>query len=180
MLQGLLAERFALKFHKETRDLPAYDLTIAKGGPKLQAVDVSKLPEHSTPPKVLPGGRGVEPAPVSTMPAGSMMILFGESPTRMVRGNLTVEKLANYLTTALGRPVSDRTGLNGVYAIDLSYRPDEAASADPPNGAAADARVPLASIFEALPESLGLKLEAKKSPAVLIVVDSASKVPTAN
>ena len=174
MLQGLLAQRFALKLHKETRDLPAYDLTIAKSGPKLKVVDTDKLPEQ------MGAMSNATLPPVSRMPVGAMVILFGESPTRMVRGNLTIDKLAGYLTTVLRRPVFDRTSLQGVYAIDLSYRPDEMESAGLTNQAELDAKIPNPSLFQALQETLGLKLEAKKAPGEMIVVDSASKVPTLN
>ena len=84
------------------------------------------------------------------------MILFGESPTRMVRGNLTIDKLAGYLTTVPGRPMFDRTGLQGIYAIDLSYRPDEtgpigrmnAVDGGAQSAAESDAGVPTASLRE--------------------------------
>jgi uncharacterized protein (TIGR03435 family) len=199
MLQALLAERFAVKIHKETRVLPVYELSIAKGGPKLKEVDVTKLPsmEPGLPPPPPPKGAGGGPPPVSSIPAGAILMMVSPNGARMVRGNMTIDQLANHLTSSLNRPVLDDTGLKGSYEIDLSYLGDEndgigrmMAANGPPAGAAdggrgdggrqQDANAPIATVFQALQETLGLKLDPKKAPIEMIVIDSANKVPTEN
>jgi len=202
MLQALLADRFGVKIHKETRVLPAYELTVAKGGPKLKEVETAKLPAlpepGSGPPlPPPPRGPGNGPPPLSSMPVGAVMMMINTNGSRMVRGNMTIDQLANHLTSSLDRPVFDKTELKGTYEIELSYLGNEsdgigkmiAANGPPPGqdpggrGEAthqADANTPIATIFQAVQETLGLKLEAKKSPVEMIVVDSANKIPTEN
>ena len=199
MLQALLAERFGLKIHKETKPLPTYDLTIAKGGPKLKEVDVAKLPQMpepgSAPP---PPPRAMGQRPISSMPAGATMMMISMNGSRMIRGNMTLEQLAGHLTSSLDRPVFDKTDLKGTYEIELSYLGDEndgigrmmaGMPLPPPSAGAAgrgdapreqDANAPIATLPQALQQSLGLKLEPKKAPTEVIVVDSANKVPTEN
>lgn len=198
MLQALLAERFGVKIHKETRVLPAYELTVAKGGPKLKEVETAKLPSMPEPGSALPPPRapGSGPPPLSSMPAGAIMMMININGSRMLRGNMTIEQLATHLTTSLARPVFDKTDLKGTYEIELSYLGDEndgigkmiVVNGPPPGpdpggrGDASrqpDANTPIATLFQAV-QSLGLKLEAKKSPVEMIVVDSANKVPTEN
>jgi uncharacterized protein (TIGR03435 family) len=205
MLQALLADRFGVKIHKETRTLPAYELSVAKGGPKLKEVETAKLPALPEPGSALPppppprgpGNGPPPPPPLSSMPAGAVMMMISTDGSRMVRGNMTIEQLVNHLTTSLDRPVFDKTELKGTYEIDLSYLGNEgdgigkmiAAIVPPPGldpggrGDASrqpDANAPIATIFQALQQTLGLKLEAKKSPVEMIVVDTANKVPTEN
>lgn len=201
MLQALLAERFGVKIHKETRVLPVYELSVAKGGPKMKEVETGKLPALPEPgsalPPPLPRGPSSGPPPLSSMPVGVVMMMIGTNGSRMIRGNLTVEQLAIRLTSSLDRPVFDNTGLKGTYEIDLSYLGDEndgigrmiAANGPPPDPGAPgrgdsarqqDANTPIPTIFQAVQQGLGLKLEPKKSPVEMIVVDSANKVPTEN
>jgi uncharacterized protein (TIGR03435 family) len=198
MLQAMLAERFGLKVHKETRTLPAFELSVAKGGPKLKEVDVAKLPgmpEPGAPPP--PRGPGNGPPAVSSMPAGAMMMMISPTGARMLRGNMSMDQLVGALTNNLSRPVFDKTELKGTYEIDLSYLGDEndgigrmiASMPPPPDGGGggrggdgarqADANTPTATLPQAL-QALGLKIEAKKLPIDMIVVDSANKVPTEN
>jgi uncharacterized protein (TIGR03435 family) len=202
MLQALLAERFGVKLHKETRILPAYELGVAKGGPKLKEIDTAKLPGMPEPgagPSPPEGRRG--PPSVSSMPAGAMMIMFNSNGARTFRGNMTMAQLTNYFTNSLDRPVFDNTGLKGTYEIELSYladgtdgmglgmaggpgpEPGPAAAATGGRGDAAgpqDANAPIATLFQAVQQTLGLKLDPKKAPVDMIVVDSANKVPTDN
>lgn len=197
MLQALLAERFGVKVHKETRVLPAYELSVGKG-PKMKEVDVAKLPGipepgSAFPPPPPPGGRGSGPPPVSSMPVGAVMMMFGPNGTRIVRGNMTMEQFSNYLSNSVSRPVLDDTGLKGTYEIELSYLADETDGMMIPGGGGGramdgggregpplqDASAPTATLSQAV-QTLGLKLEAKKAPVDMIVIDSANKVPTEN
>jgi uncharacterized protein (TIGR03435 family) len=203
MLQAMLAERFGLKIHKETRTLPAFELTVAKSGPKLKETDVAKLPgfpepgSNAPPPPPPPRGPGNGPPALSNMPAGAIMMMMSPTGARMLRGNMTMDQLVNSLTSSLSRPVFDKTDLKATYEIELSYLGDEndsvgrmmASLPPPPDGGGAgrggdgahqaDANVPTATLAQAL-QALGLKLEAKKLPIDMIVVDGANKVPTEN
>jgi len=197
MLQALLAERFALKVHKITKELPTYDLIAAKGGPKLKEVDVDKLPKPGSAPPP-PPPRTLGPRPLSSMPAGTTMMMMSANGSRVLRGNITLDQLANQLTGALGRPVFDRTDLKGTYEIELSYLGDENDGMGrtmanlplpPPDSGVgghgdgarqADNNAPIATVFQAVQQTLGLKLEPRKAPVEIIVVDSANKAPTEN
>ena len=137
MLQSLLADRFKLVLHKDTKPLPAYALVVAKNGCKLKPVE---------------GGHGSRSS-------------WGRGKATMERGSM--EGLANALSRILDRPVADETGLQGVFNFTLEWTPDGAEEAG-------------ASIFTAIQEQLGLKLEPRKVPAVYIVVDKAEKVPLEN
>jgi uncharacterized protein (TIGR03435 family) len=166
MLQVLLAERFRLKLHKESHILPGYELSAAKGGAKLKQVDVAKLPGT-----LAPGNGKGRPTPLNGMPNGVLAMSSRAGGVRVARGNVTMEQLTNYLTGQLNCPVFDGTGLKGTYGIDLSYVPDEMGGAD--------ASAPVATLAQAL-QALGLKLDPKKAPVDVIVIDRANKVPTQN
>ena len=138
MMQGLLAERFKLAAHRETRPMPAYELKVAAGGPRLQP---------SSPDK----------------PRGQ---------TRSMLGDLIVEKmrmtsLANILEFDLERPVIDRTGLAGEYDFKLEWARESARSVPDQAGKP--------SIFTALQEQLGLRLESARSPVEVMVIENATQ-----
>lgn len=170
MLQSLLADRFKLAFHRETRELPVYDLVAAKGGLKL------------APPKdkicVIPDPKN--PRPREQMP-------FCDN-IRMGRGlieayGVTMPRLLAALSDVLGRVVIDKTGFKGIFDGRLEFTPDEAI-ADAIVGGRADQPAPAAdsatpSIFTALQEQLGLKAEPGKGPVEVFVIDHAER-PAAN
>jgi uncharacterized protein (TIGR03435 family) len=138
-LQALLAQRFQLKVHRETKELAAYALTVAKSGPKLL--------------------EGVS----ANTPAG---VRRGCGQMTGIRASMA--NLALYLSRQLERPVLDRTGLSGRYDFQLDWAPDSSACSAPANDDGP-------SIFTALQEKLGLRLESTKSPMEIIVVDYAEK-----
>jgi len=149
MMQALLADRFQLKFHRETREFPIFGLVVAKGGPKL-------TPASET----------------------------GNDGTRVRNGlltitNGTVANLASTLTNMLGRRVLDKTGLSGRYDIALKWTPDFG-QAPPlrPDAPPADPNGP--SIFTAVQDQLGLRLESTKGPLDVLVIDKVLKTPTEN
>jgi uncharacterized protein (TIGR03435 family) len=152
MLQALLAERFKLALHRETRTMPVYALVAGNNGPKLKEV----VPNAT--PKDLNGGR--------------VMVATGPH-NREVKGFTTMAELANYLAYRLDRPVLDFTDLKGTYDIDLSWRPNEA-------NHLSGASTPGPSVFSALQENLGLKLDPRKEPVEVLVIDHLEKVPTGN
>ena len=157
MLERLLVERFALKAHRETRQMPAYELTVAKGGPKLKAVDASK--------------------PETEVLAGVLNLQYKFNGSHTMQGNLTMASLAVHLTGLLGRPVVDGTGIAGTFEIEVTYFEEDLRRGTEPIG---DANTPIATIFQAVQQTLGLKLEPKKAPIEMLVVDSANKTPAAN
>ncbi len=174
MFLPLLVERFNLKYHHETRELSGYTLVVAKGGPKMKASEVPPPP----PPDAKPPDPGPNPNPGGPGAAASQ-------PRRMLRmmgrGHLesegtNTETLARVLSDQLGRTVVDKTGLTGNYDFTLQWTPDDAPpptpGADggaPHNDSTTDAVGP--SLFTAVQEQLGLKLESSKGTADVIVID---------
>jgi len=161
MLQSMLADRFKLALHHETKELPLYALVVGKNGPKL----------HESPPApgdALPAG---PPTPNGPQPRGSIRM--------MGRGELSLnavglDMFAEVLSRQLGRLVVNKTGLTGKYDLTLKWTPDEGQGpmAGGPSRDAApppDANGP--SIFTALQEQLGLKLDLQKGPTDTIVID---------
>lgn len=173
MLQSLLEDRFQLKLHRETREAPVYDLTIAKGGSKL------KLSEDQTPPSMPgPGGPPVQPGAI---PRGAMKMVNGDfEASALSFGDFAKSLAALYLH----RPVNDKTGLKGLYDIKLRWTPDPAIGAPigpggPVTPAPPSADPPGPDIFTAIQEQLGLRLESAKGPVEFLVIDSAQR-PSGN
>ena len=169
MVQSLLEDRFHLKLHSEIRQMPIYELTIAKGGPK------TKLSNDQSPPQ-LPDPQS-PPRPGGPIPRGAMT---------MGRGNfevsaISIDNLARALGALyLGRTVIDKTGLKGLYDIKLQWTPDPAfpGPAGPggpvgPEATPADPSGP--SIFTALQEQLGLRLESSTGPEEVLVIDGVQR-----
>jgi uncharacterized protein (TIGR03435 family) len=134
MLQNLLADRFNLAFHRETREFSAYALVIGKGGPKLK-------------PAAAPGGAHKFKAQEGHAVGSS--ISMGMFADRLSRPDFQLE-----------RRVVDLTGLAGTFDLTLDLTE--------------------ASIFTALQEQLGLKLQARKVPLEVMIVDRVNRVPSAN
>ena len=154
MLQRLLAERFKLTLHRETRDLPIYALVKARADGRLgdrlkpSDVDCAKVRAGAPPPASQPG-----------QPPSCMMV-FGQG--RLISYGMTVTQLAEMgLSRSVLRPVIDRTGLTGSYTWTLEWAPDDSA----------DANGDLPSLMTALVEQLGLKLESARGPVEVIVID---------
>jgi uncharacterized protein (TIGR03435 family) len=136
MLQALLADRFGLKVHRETREMPAFALTVNKGGPKLAQPAATDPPE-----------------PFVSIGNG---ILTGR--------RMNMPGLADALSSESDRIVLDRTELSGDYDLTLKWNPD--ASAQDTSSV---------SLFTAIQEQLGLRLEATKAPVEVLVIDSVQK-----
>ena len=171
MLQTLLAERFKLAAHREQKVMPVYAMVVGKNGTKLKTVEGES------------GGR----MRMSISPRG-----------RQMSGPTTMSALAGALSQMMDRPVVDSTELKGTYDLDLEWVPDEregggmmakmramAGAGVAPGGGGegphAEASDPNGlSLFGALQEKLGLRMEARKSPVDIVVVDNAQQVPTEN
>lgn len=193
MLQNLLAERFKLVVHKEHKDAPIYALVTGKGGPKMKEsapLDTTASKDAQTP----PDGRGPTPPAMGRdgmprmAPGGrGMMMMMGPNGLRMQGARATTAELADILSNQLGRPVIDATGLTAQYDYTLDFSPEGLAMmrgmpmpmGHPTPGAAPESgRESGPSIFTAVQEQLGLKLESRKGPVDLIVVDRVEKTPT--
>ncbi|HUI57010.1 MAG TPA: TIGR03435 family protein [Bryobacteraceae bacterium] len=141
MLQRLLAERFHLAAHKETKTLPVYALTVAKGGPKLKEIDPAIVASYNTdsagrggqegappppPPPDAPriGMRGGVPVVASPGRPGGIAVAMGPAGITL-RGQITLAALTNSLSNFMDHPVLDQTGLTGTYDIELIWMPDE-------------------------------------------------------
>jgi uncharacterized protein (TIGR03435 family) len=154
MLQRLLAERFHLKLNRESRELPAYVLSIAKNGPKLEAAadagaDISFKNANKS------GGKNI------------------------VADSLTMPRFAEILSHRLNHPVQDKTGLSGAFRVRLEW----AAEDKTPKPGKPDKAKPAPdspSIFTALRDQMGLRLDANKAQVEFLVIDHVDRVPIAN
>jgi bla regulator protein blaR1 len=151
-LQALLKERFRLAVRTETKEMSGYGLTIAKGGVKMSE---SAAPERRG---IRQTGRG-----------------------ELSAQGVSMDLMANLLGRTLGRKVVDQTGLTKTYDFDLHWTPEpgEGGLGRPPGPAPADAESSGPTIFTALQEQLGLRLESQKVDTELIVVEGAEQ-PTEN
>jgi uncharacterized protein (TIGR03435 family) len=153
-MQAILRDRFGLKLRMETRELPIYALITAKSGSKLKA------PEE--------GGKGP-----------SMMMNPEKGELTGVGANMRM--LTNVLSNILKRPVVDQTGVEGTFDMKLQWKPDSfvVGPGGTPPGETPVAENDGASIFTAVTEQLGLRLESKKGPVTVYVVEKAER-PTDN
>jgi uncharacterized protein (TIGR03435 family) len=140
MFQQLLADRFKLAVHWETRELPVYALVVAKNGSKLQ---------------------------VSTKPGSGTSSSTGQLTAEGMTLAEIAQALTQELATELGRVVIDKTGIAGRYDVTLKWTPD--ASGAPADNGTENSSGP--SIFTAMQEQLGLKLESTKGPVQVLVID---------
>jgi uncharacterized protein (TIGR03435 family) len=176
MLQSLLEDRFKLKLHRETTDVPVYALTVAKGGPKLRAFkegscnpyDIAARFPPPPPPENPCRNRGTANQGILTIDAQAN----------------TLDDFAKFVLGFMDRPVINKTGIKGRFDFHLEYTPDDTSSpisrgtnsgGDP--AAASDSSGP--SIFTALQEQLGLKLAPAKGPGDILVIDSVER-PSGN
>jgi len=157
MLRTLLRDRFGFRAHWETKETPVYWLVVARGGPKLQAEkEADALTRNGRPPPLKAGVNGM-----------------------FMRGALS--DLAEVLTRPAGRPVLDKTGIEGRYLFQLEWALDPVPSGSGPvtdgRGALPDSAP---SLFTAVEEKFGLKLESHRTPIEILVIEAVEKVPTEN
>ncbi len=157
MLQALLADRIKLTVHRTTRLVTGYDLILAKNGPKLQS---SKPAEEDAAGEAKPRG-------------GTMSMRMRSNGTELTVQDYSMSMFAGWLNVGdLHSPVQDKTGLPGTYDFKLQWSNEDSPSSSPQ-----DSRWP--SIFTAVQEQLGLKLQPTKVPTDTIVIDHIEQ-PTEN
>ncbi len=148
MLQGLLADRFKLEIHRETKDLTVMAIVAGKSGTKL--------------------GKPKPEGPAS----------IGIDGGKMMFQNFTMAKLAEYLSRSSDRPVEDATGIDGYYDFPVQL--------DTPSDNPVDVKRAIGmgmrdgSLARTITEQIGLRLETRKGPVEMVVVDHAEKSPTEN
>jgi bla regulator protein blaR1 len=176
MLRALLADRFKLIVRQEQREMPIYTLVKAREdgqlGPALKpsTVDCGATGRgRGGPPPAAPGAGGAPPLPL----AGCRMMI---APGRIEIGGQPITQLATFLSSQVGRSIIDKTGLTGRYDVQLSFLPDGGRGGPlgplPPGAPALPPIDPDApSIFTAVQEQLGLKLESGRGPVDVIVIE---------
>jgi uncharacterized protein (TIGR03435 family) len=153
MLRSLLADRFKLALHRETRELRAYALTVAKNGPKLRAAkDGESAPDPSAP--------GVERFRCDLTQFANLLSLRLTMP-------MTQDPTVPVRATGVPPPVLDQTGIKGVFDISVELKAEQGTDT-------------FVVWQRALEEQLGLKLTAQKAPVEVLVIDHAERIPTAN
>jgi len=166
MMQNMLADRFKLVLYRTTKESSIFALVIAKGGPKLKEAET---------------GPAAQPK--------RMMTMNGSGRMKMDLRGATMSAIVDMLGMQLDRPVIDMTGLTASYDVVMEFAPDPAIMAmrmggigQPPPSSAAIAPDPngAPTIFSALTDQLGLKLEARRGPVENLIVDSVEKTPTGN
>jgi uncharacterized protein (TIGR03435 family) len=182
MIRALLAERFKLTVHNETKDSPIYALVLARSDGKL-GPNLNKSETDCE--AMFAAGRargGQMPPPGPPAPGEPMRCGIRIGPGNMSVGGAPLAQVANSLGMFAGRIVQDRTGLTGNYDMSLTWTPDQmpqrppGAPTDQPlrlNGADIDPNGP--SLFTAVQEQLGLKLDSQRGPVETLVIDHAEK-----
>jgi uncharacterized protein (TIGR03435 family) len=176
MLQALLEDRFHLKMRRETREVPAYALTALQGAAKLPpfqegsciVVDLTKFP--------------IPPSPPGQKNCLNGVFSPGSGRNRIFQAQgISLDRFAALIGWAAGRPVFNRTGIPGLFDFGLEFAPDEATPSlsDPALPAAPSDEPAGPSIFSALQQQLGLKLESTRGPKEFLVVDHVER-PSAN
>ena len=167
MMQGLVAERFKVVLHREQRDQPIYALVFAradrKPGSQLRpsSVDCDAIVAAAA------QGGGLPPRSENQRPLCGTNMVSGKITTSAT----TMADLVRVLSPVVGRSIVDKTGLMGRFDLDLSWTPEQPAAADGPPTAVNEG----ASLFTAIQEQLGLKLEPQRGPVDTIVIDSAMR-----
>jgi len=151
MLRALLADRFSFTGHMETPERPIYNMVVARAdgrlGPQLRRIDIDCATYKRPTP--------VRDAPVDDTPPCSYRMSASDKVT-IISGGRTMQSLADVISPGAGRPVFDKTALAGYYAYKLEY---------------ADAGADALSLFTAMQEQLGLKLEPARGPVEILAID---------
>jgi len=186
MLQTLLAERFQMKVHRETREFTALALVEAKSGHKLKASAPDAEPVASAP--QIRGGVSVGPGgtQIRSGPGGDSRVTPGPRGAEHIETKkMSMKSLAEFLNRYCERPVVDMTGVPGLFDAEFDVSGEELRTAARAHGAVIPtagegASEPSGPTLKSSLEKLGLRLEPRKAPAEVIVVDAVEKTPTEN
>jgi uncharacterized protein (TIGR03435 family) len=190
MLQNLLTERFKLVFHRTSSEVEGYALVVAKGGPKIKEA----MPDSPAPPEQ--GGRPTAPEPIKNTEGfrnfrvrNGFTVSQANGLTRWVGTEVPIDSaqspsLCGILSPIVGQPVVDATGLNGKFELTLTFSSESAAGTRPlaaqSDGSIVPAADPALSIFGALEQQLGLRLERRKVTINSFIIDAVEKKPVEN
>jgi len=180
MLQAILEGRFKLKVHRETREVPVYAMTVAKGGMKVQPLeDGSCDPRDPTKPRPARGtpdgiAEVLQPGQKPTCALVAVMAKGGGDPGTIVSAQAaSLTEFAGVVRAVLDRPIINKTGIPGIFNFRVQFANFQNTAGPTP----ADPAGP--SIFTAVQEQLGLRLEATKGPGEIFVIDNIEH-PTEN
>jgi uncharacterized protein (TIGR03435 family) len=176
MLQNLLADRFNMVVHLESREMQQYELVVTKGGPKFKEAPPEKPKDDSADQSPRPAPK---PAPLRldndgypNLTPGRLGMAIMNGRARLYNPQMTMAMLAGQVSGQMGKPVADMTGLTAKYEIGLYW------VAESLNDSATDPVGP--TLVQALQDQLGLKLESKKGPVDFLIVDRSEKTPKEN
>lgn len=154
MMQALLAERFKLTLHRQTKEIPALILTVGKGGHKMTPVEAADVDDATS---------------------------FKTGKMSLTGQGATLRQLITFLSREIRNPIIDQTGLTGRYnyALDINaYVTEEIMKSAGPNGGPPPDAPSI--IAQAMQAQLGLRLDSKKAPVEMLIVDSIERAPTGN
>jgi uncharacterized protein (TIGR03435 family) len=190
MLQSLLAERFKLELHRATKEHAIYALVAGKGGPKLKPAETIATETTMDPPAKPASGSGA-----AGPPRGAMMMQVDPAGAHLKAPSATLTNLAEMLSRFSERPVVDMTGIPGQYDFDLVFAPENMRGMPglrnaPPPPAGESGHPPSGVLPEETPEKAGsiydsvhrygLKLEPRRAPMEMLIIDHIEKTPTEN
>lgn len=199
MLQNLLAERFKMTVHRDQKEMSTYVLSLGKNGPKLKESqpELPKDPSASSEPPPLPvtgrGPRTMGKDGFFELPMGrtGSAVQMMQSKSKLTCNSCPLTRLTNMLEQQFDRPITDTTGLAGKYDFTLIFTPEvrgmnpmalvmQARAGVDTSAAPSPTDDPAPTILAAVQDQLGLKLEAKKAPVDIVVIDHMEKIPTEN
>jgi uncharacterized protein (TIGR03435 family) len=187
MLQNLLAERFHLKLHHQAQEMTIYTLVVGKGGSKLTPSQASAQPPDPALPAIGPIPTGFKDGYPVPPPGFISTMVLANGAYRMGASNAPMTKLVSMLSLLLARPVYDATSLGGRYDFQLSWSQDASANSAASRLMQDGTPIPAdpetesgPTLFAAVQQQLGLRLDSRKGQVDVLVVDHAEKVPTEN
>lgn len=209
MLQSLLADRFKMTMHRDKKEMPVYALIVGKGGPKLTEADPAPETPLADKPGSTSMTLGTENGPMKIVQSGNGAVMQGGQFSGTLRETVSasgvqleftkvkMSELVDLLTGLVDKPVLDMTDLKGVYQIKFDLPLEDVMVIARRNAAQLGLQLPAApqaagaspadlastpggaAIFQAI-EKMGLKLDSRKAPVDVIVVDHLDKTPTEN
>ena len=157
MLQSMLADRFRLAVHRETKVVPIYELTVGRSGPKFKPSEATVLADIR------------QKHPDAVMLNGGAIVANGPNPGQQRLFGVTLTGLSSFLSNMAGRPIHDKTGLTGKY--DITYELEVPPPAREGAGMAVSPDFFSSQIFGIVQDQLGLRLRAAKGSVESLVID---------